>query len=74
MVGFGEGVFGVVGEGGFRSFCETAEGLEVTLSDVESSVEEGVVEMEEEVEIDVLGVGHLIEERADGVALGIGLY
>ena len=44
MVGFGEGVFGVVGEGGFRSFCETAEGLEVTLSDVESSVEEAAVE------------------------------
>jgi hypothetical protein len=43
MVGFGAGVFGVVGESRFRSFCTTAKGLEIALSDVARSVEEAAV-------------------------------
>jgi len=43
MVGFGTGVFGVVGESRFRSFCTTTEGLEIALSDVARSVEEAAV-------------------------------
>ena len=60
MVGFGAGVFGVVGESRFRSFCTTTEGLEIALSDVARSMEEAAVNAGlKPIEIDGLAKGRL---------------